>query len=113
MYQITPASMIAGRCIVVMVSRRARSPVAAWSTPWIAASVLAAAAFLQLRQHLVEREAAGLLPGRVLDIGLQMLTHNVLRRNEHESAFNSPLGVFSGLELGPLERIGAQVDQLR
>src|SRR5262249_47906997 len=27
--------------------------------------------------------------------------------------FNPPLGVFSSLELGPLERISAQVDQLR
>src|SRR5262249_19036183 len=46
-----------------------------------AASALAAAAtFLQLRQHLVERKAARFLPGRILDVGLQMLAHDVLRR---------------------------------
>src|SRR5215475_9444176 len=42
-----------------------------------------------------------------------MLRHNVLRRDEREGAFNPPLGVFSGLGLCPLERIGAQIKQLR
>src|SRR5262249_48462765 len=78
-----------------------------------AASVLAAApALLQLRQHLVEREAARLLPGRVLDVGLQMLAHDVLRRNEYKGALDAPLVIFSGLELGSLERISAQIHQL-
>src|SRR5215470_524823 len=58
----------------------------------VAASVLAAAAtFLQLRQHLVEREAAGFLPRRELDIALQMLAHHVLRRDKHEGMFDAPL----------------------
>ena len=45
---------------------------------------------LQLLQHLVEREAAGLLPRRELDVGLQVLGHEGLRRHEHEGVLDAP-----------------------
>jgi len=54
-------------------------------------SVLAAATtFLQLRQYLVEREAAGFLPGRERDVGFQMFDHQFLRWDEREKPFGSP-----------------------
>src|SRR5215471_14342953 len=73
----------------------------------------AATAFLQLGQHLVQREAPGLLPRREVAISLQMLSDDVLRRNKNEGAFDPPLVVFSGFALGSLEGISAEVCQLR
>src|SRR5215831_13616184 len=57
--------------------------------PWpgVPASLLADGAFLQFRQHLVEREAPGLLSRREVDVGLQMLGDKGLRRHEGEGSF--------------------------
>src|ERR1019366_4332912 len=49
------------------------------------ASVLAAIArFLELLQHLIKGEAAGLLARRIFDVALQVLPHKCLRRHGQE-----------------------------
>src|SRR5215470_2530637 len=77
------------------------------------ASLLADRAFLQFRQYLVEREAAGLLPRRKLDVGLQVLGDEGLRWDEQERSFDTPFVVVAGVELSLLEGIGAQVEDFR
>src|SRR5688572_12217053 len=72
-----------------------------------------AAGFLQFRQYLVEGKAARLLPRRELHVRLQMTGHKRLCRDKHESVLYAPPVVVAGHVLGDLERIGAQVDQLR
>ena len=42
-----------------------------------------------------------------------MLPHDRLRRDQHEGVLDEPPHVVAGLVLGPLERIGAQVEQRR
>ena len=42
-----------------------------------------------------------------------MLSHDPLRRNDHERMLNEPTHVVACLVLGPLERIRAQVEQHR
>ena len=42
---------------------------------------------------------------------IEMLRHDRLRRDEHEGVLDEPSHVVAGLVLGPLERIGAQVEQ--
>src|ERR1044071_6613503 len=76
-------------------------------------ALVRAAGFLQLRQHLVEREAAGLLPRRELDIGLQVLADEVLCRHEREGPFDTPPVAVAGFGLSDLEGIGPQVHELR
>ena len=72
----------------------------------------AAAALLELLEHLIEREAAGLLPRRKLDVGLQVLAHVGLRRHEQVSALEPPVLISAGGEIGDFEGIGAQIKQL-
>src|SRR3954451_10707826 len=80
---------------------------------WNQPSVLAAAALLQLLQNMVQVEAAGLLARRKLGIALQVLGHDGHRREEHIGTIDAPLVVVAGLTWRDLERIGAQVDELR
>src|SRR5262245_3229485 len=60
-----------------------------------ASAFAAAASFLEFRQHLVEREAAGLLPGRESGVGFQMFAHQFLRWDKREEAFGAPLDVIT------------------
>src|ERR1700724_1314365 len=76
-------------------------------------SVLAAAAGVrQLFHDFVEIEAAGLLPRRERSVGLQVLAHDVLRRDDQEGVLDAPPVVVSGVALGALEGIRAQVHEL-
>jgi hypothetical protein len=43
----------------------------------------------------------------------EMLSHDRLRRDEHESMLDEPAHVVTRLVLGPLERVRAQVEQHR
>ena len=72
------------------------------------------AAFL-VHQHLhglVDREAAGLLPRRELLERLQVLRHDRLCRYQDKHVIDKPSDVVAGLLFRPLERVGAQVEQL-
>src|SRR5262245_3626013 len=78
----------------------------------LSVSALAAAAFLQLCQNLIEREAAGLLSRWKFFVGFQMLGHELLRRHEYEHAFAAPPGGVSLAPLRPLKRISPHVHDL-
>src|ERR1700730_937338 len=61
---------------------------------------------------LVDREAARLLPRWELLERLQVLRHDRLRRYQDKDVLDEPSDVIAGLLLRPLERVGAQVEQL-
>ena len=42
---------------------------------------------------------------------MQMLPDDRLRGNEHEGVLDEPLHIVAGFVLGPLERVGSQVEQ--
>src|SRR5262245_10453057 len=65
----------------------------------------------QLLHRLLDREAARPLARRELLEALQMLSHQGLRRDQHEGMLDEPAHVVAGLVLGALERIRAQVEQ--
>src|SRR5258706_9908213 len=76
-------------------------------------SVLAGASLLKLCQHLIEGEAAGLLPRRELLVRGQVLAHESLRRDEHKHPLRIPGVIIARQMVGVLERISAEVEQLR
>src|ERR1700730_15501153 len=61
--------------------------------------------------RLLDRERAGSLTWWKLHKAREMLAHDPLRRDDHKSVLNEPWNVIAGLVLGPLERIGAQIEQ--
>src|SRR5690349_11107866 len=67
----------------------------------------------KLLHGLFNREAAGLLARRELLEAYEMLRHQRLRRDEHEGMLDKPSHIVARLMLGPLERVGAQVEQRR
>ena len=70
-------------------------------------------AFCKCLQSLVEAEAAGLLARREFLERGEKLTHVLLRRHEHEGVVHAPPSVVDAFVVGALERIGAQVEELR
>ena len=70
-------------------------------------------ALLERFQHLVEREAADLLARREFLERRQELPDVLLRRHEQEDVLDPPLLVAHAIVVGRLERIGAQVEDLR
>ena len=44
---------------------------------------------------------------------MQMLADDRLRRDEHEGVLDEPAHVVAGFVLGPFERVGSQIEQLR
>src|SRR5258705_1154026 len=75
-------------------------------------SVLAGAGLLKFCQHLIQREAAGLLPGRELLIRGQVLAYEGLRRDEQKHPLGVPSVIVASQMVGVLERIGAEVEHL-
>src|SRR5262245_19941710 len=90
------------------------SPAATARAYWTLVQRLAAAtAHLQLLQRRVDREAARLLAGRKLLEGRQELADVLLRRHHQEQVLDAPAHVIHAFVVGGLERIGAQVEELR
>src|ERR1700730_6919993 len=108
--------MLAPYCFVSLMRRlpfeRSQGSVNAVSVN--ALSVLATAAgVLEACQHLIEGEAAGLLPRRELLIGDQVLGYIALGRDQYERTFEFPFAVLDRGVIGQLERVGAEVEELR
>jgi hypothetical protein len=72
------------------------------------------AAFLihQHVQRLFDGEAAGLLARRKVSESCQMLADDGLRRNEQKRMLHEPVLVFASLQVGKLEGVGSQIEQL-
>jgi len=67
------------------------------------------ARFLELLQHLIEGEAAGLLAWRIGNVGLQVLTHEGLRRHGQERVIEDIIAVSFRFTLGAFKGIGPKV----
>src|ERR1700752_2740486 len=59
---------------------------------------------------MFDGEAAGSLPRREFSEARDVLRHNRLRRDKQEGVIDEPAHIISGFVLGPLKRIGAQVE---
>src|ERR1700730_2504444 len=65
----------------------------------------------QLFQRLLDRERTGSLARWELYEARQMLSHDRLRRDDHERVLDEPPHVVAGFVLCPLERVRAQIKQ--
>src|SRR5262249_28137319 len=70
------------------------------------------AALLHLTEHVVEVKAGGLLALRILPERLQELPDKGLRRHQKEDVIDKPIVVRDRRDVGTLEGIRAQVEQL-
>src|SRR5262249_23543057 len=69
-------------------------------------------ALLHLAEHIVEVEAGGLLALRILPERLQVLPDKGLRRHQQVDVVDKPIVVRDRRDVGALEGIRAQVEQL-
>src|SRR6516162_5451537 len=77
------------------------------------ATGLGVGALLHLPEYFVEVEAGGLLALRVVPEGLQEFPDKGLRRHQHKDVIDKPVVVGYRRDVGALEGIGPEIEQLR
>src|SRR5450631_344442 len=90
-------------------SQRVRPHIFVRDSVSLALVLSAVARFLELLQHLIKREAAGLLTRWVCNVGLQVLPNERLRGHCQERVIEDVIAVSLSFNRGTLQRIASQV----